>query len=288
MNKKLLIFLCGASMSLSAMAIDMSQVRFHNEVQDTIVLNQILSNVYSQNLATSGDVLVAAGKSFLETPYVAHTLEGSPEVLTVNLDELDCTTFMETAVALALTVGERRNSWRDFVYNLERIRYRNGEMNGYPSRLHYFSDWAVDNMHKGFVKEATTLFPKNSYVIKTLDFMSSNADKYQALADSINLAGIKAMEMGYRGYRIPYLKSIDVANKNFAAEFKNGDIVAFVLKDKNLDTGHVGIVVMQGGVPYLMHASRAEGKVVISKNPLADYLKKNHNYLGVRVLRLED
>ena len=44
---------------------------------------------------------------------------------------------------------ENRKSWRDFIYNLKRMRYRSGEINGYPSRLHYVSDWIVDNRFRG-------------------------------------------------------------------------------------------------------------------------------------------
>ena len=43
------------------------------------------------------------GKKFLGIPYVAHTLElGDKEHLIVNLHGLDCTTFVETVVALAM------------------------------------------------------------------------------------------------------------------------------------------------------------------------------------------
>lgn len=276
-------------MALQAQAIDMSQIRFHNEATDTTRLNNLLADVANMRLSTPGDRVAAAGKAFLGTPYVAHTLEGEPEMLTINLDELDCTTFLETAVAVALTVGERRNSWRDYVFNLERLRYRNGELNGYPSRLHYLSDWAVNNMHMGLIKDVTPTFDHYAYVIKTLDFMSANADKYEALADSANLAGIKTVEMGYRSHRFPYIKTTDVGSKSTKQELRNGDLIAFILKDKSLDSGHVGIIVKdQGGEPRLMHASSAAGKVVISDISLDEYLKKNRNYIGIRVLRVED
>lgn len=288
MRKRFLLSLSCTILSLSIWGIDLSQVRFHNEASDTTRLNNLLSDINAMHLSDPGERVLSAGKAFLGTPYVPNTLEGNPELLTVNLDELDCTTFMETALAMAITIGERRTSWRDYIYNLERIRYRNGKINGYPSRLHYFSDWAVDNMHKGFVKDVTPAFNKCSYVIKTIDFMSSNADKYEALSDSINLAGIKTVEMGFRGYRSPYIKTVDVASKSIADGFKNGDIVAFILKDKSLDVGHVGIIIIEDGVPYLLHASSGEGKVTISKNTLADYLKRHRNYMGVRVLRIEE
>ena len=44
------------------------------------------------------------GLNFLKTPYVAHTLEvNEEEKLVVNFDEVDCTTFVEYVLALALS-----------------------------------------------------------------------------------------------------------------------------------------------------------------------------------------
>ncbi len=274
--------------AMHAQAVDYASVRFNNEATDTLRINEVLNHLAQLNLSKPGDIVAAAGYQFVGAPYAANTLEGEDEYLTVNMEEFDCTTFVDNALALAMTINERRESWRDFLYNLESERYRNGTLKGYPSRLHYISDWAVDNMHRGNIKDATPTFPKCSYVIKNLDYMSSHADKYAALADSANLAGIKEVEMGYRSYRFPYIKTVDVSNKKVVPDFRNGDILAFVLKDKSLDVGHMGIVVIKDGAPYVMHASMSLGKVVVTDAPLAEFLKKNRNFIGVRVFRLAD
>ena len=44
----------------------------------------------------------------------------------------------------------------DFIKNLETIRYRNGVLDGYPSRLHYFTDWIRNNEQKGLVRDITS------------------------------------------------------------------------------------------------------------------------------------
>lgn len=282
----LMALACAALSSFPARAVDYASVRFHNEASDTLRLNELLTKLQKLGLRHSGDVVAAAGQEFLGTPYVAHTLEGEPECLTVNLDELDCTTFVENALALAMTVGENRTSWRDFLYNLERERYRNGTLHGYSSRLHYVSDWAVDNMHRGNIQDATPTFSNYSYAIKSLDFMTTHADKYAALADSANLAAMKSVEMGYRSHRFPYIKTMDTGNKNVVADFRNGDVVAFVLKDKSLDVGHLGLLVIKDGKPYVMHASQTLGKVAVTDVPLQDFLKKNRQFVGVRIFRL--
>ena len=189
---------------------------------------------------------------------------------------------------MAYTIGEGRTSWRDFVYNLERLRYRGGELGGYSSRLHYVCDWVVDNTHRGNIQDATNLFPKVNYIIRTIDFMSSNRDKYPALADSVEFERMKNVEIGYRSHRFPYIKTIDLGGKETKASFIDGDAVALVTTMKNLDVSHMGFVVIENGEPYLLHASSSDGKIEISERPLKDYMKRNRSLSGVRVLRLRE
>lgn len=261
--------------------------RFHNEESDTARINKILVETIASGFKTPGGRTADIAMRFAGTPYVAHTLEGTPEMLTVNLDELDCTTFVETVMALSYTAGEGRSTWRDFLYNLQRLRYRGGEVNGYASRLHYISDWAIDNTHRGNFKEVTSNFPAVAYQVRTIDFMSANRSKYPALADDGEYERIRSVEIGYRNHRFPYIKTSDLAKKTTMAALRSGDIVALVTKMKNLDVTHMGIIIKQEGVPYLLHASSSNGKVELTSVPLADFMKKNPSLIGIRVFRLE-
>ncbi len=267
-----------------------SDVRFHNEASDTLLLSRLLDEGIKKNFSSPEERVAFYGRQFLGTPYAAHTLEGEEEILTVNLDSLDCTTFTDTALALAYTTGERRSSWRDFVYNLRRMRYRGGETDGYASRLHYICDWAVDNIHRGNLRDATRDFPRYSEIMRSIDFMSANRDKYPALADSATFARIKGIENGYRQHRFPYVKAIDMGSSATKAAFHNGDVVAFVSNLKNLDVTHMGIIVKESpdADPYVLHASLKGGKVMISEKPLADFMKRNRQFIGVRVFRLTE
>lgn len=278
------LLLCFIGLNASALA----NVRFHNEAADTTRITEILIDTAAKKFKTPSERVGYIARKFIGTPYVANTLEISPELVTVNLDELDCTTFVETVLAMAYTVGEGRTSWRDFVYNLERLRYRGGEVNGYSSRLHYVCEWFVDNIHRGNIEDATRIFPKINYVVRTIDFMSSNRDKYPALADSAEFERIKNIEIGYRSHRFPYLKTADLGNKATKAVLRDGDAVALVSSMKNLDVTHMGIVVIENGEPYLLHASSSNGKVEITSLPLVDYLKRNRSFIGVRVIRLKE
>lgn len=282
MNKYFLSVLCLGACFL----VTPAQTVFNDEASDTVRINRLLIDAVDAKLASPGDALAYFAEKFVGTPYVSGTLEGEPEYLRVNLDGLDCTTFVESMMALAATVDERRSSWRDFVYNLQDIRYRDGKINGYPSRLHYISDWAVDNIRRGRFTDITNRFPKCNYVVKTIDFMSTNRDQYPALADSANFAQIKKMEICFRRYRYPFIKTGDLSLKSVSDEFRNGDVLAFTSSLKNLDVSHMGLVVIRDGVPYVAHASSSAGKVVLSELPLDKFMKKNRQFTGVRVFRL--
>ena len=52
--------------------------------------------------------------------------------------------------------------------------------------------------------------PKAVYTEKNLAFMSTHADAYPQLADSAQLAGIKAIERNFRHIRVYYIKSADI------------------------------------------------------------------------------
>lgn len=276
-----------AAVSLTAQG--QTAVRFGDEKSDTARIDALLTEAASKNFSNAEGAVAFFAISFEGTPYAAHTLEREPEMLTVRLDSVDCTTFVETALALAYTNRERRSSWRDFVYNLRRLRYRNGEVDGYMSRLHYICDWAVDNAHRGNLKDATVLFPAYTYMMRSIDFMSANRDRYPALADSANYARLRMLENGYRRHRFPYIKTNDLRNKTTKAAFHNGDVVALVSNLNNLDVTHMGVVVKdETGEPYLLHASSSDKKVEVSKQPLADFMRRNRQWLGVRVFRISE
>lgn len=263
-------------------------MRFGHEAADTIAIGQMLDKAAGRQFANPEVRVAFFARMFEGIPYAAHTLEGEPETLTIRIDSLDCTTFTDTALALAYTVGEGRYSWRDYAYNLRRMRYRGGETNGYPSRLHYIADWIADNQHRGNLRDVTRDFPRVNELTRTIDFMSAHRDRYPALADDSNYQRMRSIEGGYRNHRIPFVKSLDLGLKATKAAFHDGDVVALVSTLKDLDVTHMGIVVKDtaDGEPYLLHASYSHGKVERTAVPLAEFMKKNRQWLGVRVLRL--
>ena len=46
-----------------------------------------------------------------------------------------------------------KKTFADYCHVLQMLRYRQGQLTDYTSRLHYFSDWIIDNTAMGFVRE---------------------------------------------------------------------------------------------------------------------------------------
>ena len=122
--------------------------------EDSIYIENLLNeNIHAK---TRNDYVFFYAKKLQGTPYAGGTLDTClNENLIINLHAFDCTTFVETVLALATTKQKNQKSTKDFAQTLQYIRYRNGVINGYTSRLHYFSDWILNNIQKNIVKEIT-------------------------------------------------------------------------------------------------------------------------------------
>lgn len=224
----------------------------------------------------------------LGRPYVAHTLEGETEMLTINIDELDCTTFVETLYALTRTTMSERYSWRDFANNLENVRYREGRIDGYASRLHYISEWAVDNTSRGNIEEITKDVPGARELIKTINFMSTHRDSYPALKDDETFNTIKKYEDGYRNHKTYYLKKEQLNGKGICNAVQEGDFVGLVCKTPGLDISHMGMVVKnEKGELVVIDASMTGGKVMKEPKPIVEYLRPKKGVIGVRFFRIK-
>lgn len=231
-----------------------------------------------------GQTLVAVGKTFLKTPYVAKSLEiGDTETLVVNLQGLDCTTFVENVLAFSLMLKEGKTSFDDFIKNLETIRYKDGNLDGYASRLHYFSEWIANNAEKGLLKDITGEIGGNQ-ITKDINFMSEHRDLYPFLADDSNFEKIKASEKYLNSQPICVLAQDQIAENEHLIQ--SGDIIALATSINGLDVTHTGIATREAdGRIHLLHASTGSMEVEVSEKPLAEYLKKIKGNTGIMVAR---
>ena len=231
-----------------------------------------------------GKTMVSVGKTFLKTPYVAKTLEiGEVETLVINFQGLDCTTFVENVLAFTLLLQHEKTDFDSFAKVLETIRYKNGKLDGYASRLHYFSEWIANNQQKGVLADITAEIGGKE-ITKEIDFMSTHRDLYPFLADDVNFEKIKASENFLNNEAICYLPQDQIeANEHL---IHSGDIIALTTSIEGLDITHTGIASREkDGRIHLLHAS-SSGEVTISELPLVDYLKKVDKNTGIMVARV--
>ncbi len=231
-----------------------------------------------------GETLVAIGKTFLGTPYVAKTLEiGKTESLVINLHGLDCTTYVENVLAFGILLKNGKSEFNDFTKTLETIRYKDGIMYGYSSRLHYFSEWIANNESKGLLKHITSEIGGRE-VKKKINFMSTHRDLYPFLKDGVNFKMIQASENYLNGQALCILPQDQIeANEHL---IQTGDIIALTTAIEGLDITHTGIATREkDGRIHLLHASTGSNRVEVSDLPLADYLKKIKKNTGIMVAR---
>ena len=260
-------------------------MRFHCD-SDTTVINGLLAKGNESGIADANALIEFYARQLLGTPYVAHTLEADEEVLTINIHELDCLTFIESLYALTRATLNHRYSWRDYAANIENVRYRGGTMGDYSSRIHYISEWIIDNHLRGNLVEVTPDLPHADYMIKNIDYMSKNPSQYRQLKnDTAMVEKIRRYEL--RQHRFPYLKRSWLNDKDVKAALRSGDFISLVTKADGLDVSHNGIIIVDDkGDPYLLDASMSGGKVMLESKPLFKFLERSKNNIGVRVFRM--
>lgn len=265
------------TLHMSAQQITCSPADKQSFENKTIEIDGLLESDY-------GKTVVAIGKTFKGVPYVAKTLEiGETESLVINLQGLDCTTYVENVLAFSSILRDGNSDFDSFIKTLKTIRYKNGSLDGYASRLHYFSEWIANNEAKGLLKDITSEIG-GSEITKDINFMSEHRDLYPFLKDDANFERIKASENYLNNQSICVLSQGEIAANEHL--INTGDIIALTTSIKGLDITHTGIATREkDGRIHLLHASTGSMEVEVSKLPLADYLKKIKNNTGIMVAR---
>ncbi|HSW28849.1 MAG TPA: N-acetylmuramoyl-L-alanine amidase-like domain-containing protein [Longimicrobiales bacterium] len=240
-----------------------------------------------------GAAMAAIGRTFVGTPYVPHTLEPpGPERLVIGFRGLDCVTFVENVLALtgfirepdARQLLERRGEAEErYERILTRIRYRGGELRGYPSRLHYFSDWIADGEAKGLVRDVTRELGgvRDTGVV---DFMTTHRDAYrQLMEDSSALEAVQQVEQRLSAagrWWIP-----EDALEAASAGIRDGDIIAATSTAPGMDVAHTGLALWVDGSLRLMHAPLVGDSVEISAEPIPTRVRRIRGQDGIMVAR---
>ena len=252
--------------------------------KDKVLLQEKFDKFLKDKALSTGELVYRIGTDFMGTPYVSNTLDKTKEEnLVINLRELDCTTFAENCITIARTIKSGEATFDRFIKELETLRYRNGKLSGYTSRLHYIAEWMIDNEAKGIVKDVTGPVGGEPYKVN-LNFMSTHPDSYPQLLGQPKLVEeINQIEIRVSAKPFFYIPKEKIASCE--KQILDGDIVAFVTKIPGMDVSHVGILFKKEGRVFLLHAPLSGGKVITTKVPLTEYLKDSKSTTGIFVIR---
>lgn len=240
-----------------------------------------------------GLTAAGVGERAIGTPYEAYTLEAylragnSPmrtEPLTLHLDRFDCVSLVESCLAMARVARrEGEPEWDGFAREMERMRYRGGEREGYASRLHYFSEWLDDNQQRGLVRilgEELGGVPDR----RPLRFMTEHAEAYPALEHPEMVEAIASVERALDGgtrWVIPTERIPRISD-----QLETGDILAFATSIEGLDVTHSAFAYRdEAGVMRVLHAPLSGGVVEVTESTLPEYVSAIRRATGILVAR---
>lgn len=237
-----------------------------------------------------GERVARIGQRFVGAPYVPQTLDPpGPERLVVNLRAFDCVTFVESALTLAHVVTRPAGAgdgsealMRAYEEILTSLRYRHGRLEGYPSRLHYFSEWISDNETKGYVEDVTAELGGVPDA-EPLTFMTEHRDAYRQLGDRAHFAAV--VEIEARLADVPRHVIPEDRVKALEDRVRSGDVIAATSTLPGLDVAHTGIAVRRNGVLRLMHAPLVGEAVQVSESSLGERLLGLSAQDGIMVAR---
>lgn len=254
--------------------------------EDRRIVRELLQCLRSpENTARPvGELAVMVGRFFLGSPYASGTIERQgAEKLVVNLRQFDCFTFVENAVVLARLLRNGEEDFSRYTAALTRTRYRGGRLNGYASRLHYFSDWLRDNQRKGILKDVTREIggsPRH----RAINFMTANSARYPALKSPDVCREMLAVEKRCSRRRLFHIPKREL--NDWEDTMLDGDLIGITTEREGLDVSHAGLAVRIRGKIHLLHASPVGEQVILSRETLYRYLAADTFRAGIMIGRL--
>jgi hypothetical protein len=203
-------------------------------------------------------------KQFLDTKYKESTLMGDEEtreVFVINLEGVDCLTFIEYIEAM-----RRSASFNEFRKNLMRVRYRSG-LPAFRNRNHFFTDWKAFNSDMIMDVTGSIAAGKSKDVSKRLN------EKHDG---TFFLPGVQC-----RLREVTYIQTVNL-DETILARLETGDYAGIYSKVEGLDVSHTGIIIKQNGDIFVRHASSVKKHMKVVDEKLIEYLKTRP---GIIVLR---
>ncbi|MCQ2105050.1 MAG: D-alanyl-D-alanine carboxypeptidase/D-alanyl-D-alanine-endopeptidase [Fibrobacter sp.] len=204
---------------------------------------------FSKSLIGKPYLLGPMGESYLDS------IENKP---LVNLDSVDCVTYVEHALALALATSEEK------VFGVhQQIRYLDGKID-YAHRKHYLlNDWVGEGKFAKVIP-----LPGDTTIQRTMpkkDFFKAKGIKRKEED--------KPMDIRY----LPYDRALELMSKPYEGPFMVVGI-AYIGKFDKIDATHTGFVILRPGeLPMVRHASSLKKRVI--EQPLNEYLESRRGKL---------
>ncbi len=184
------------------------------------------------------------------------------------LDKSDCVVFSEHMFAMALS-----DDWWSFLKNLQRIRYRNGEV-GMLTRNHYtIAQW---DRHNAFLFDDLTTKLGEGQACVPLTQVCRKANFFRKFGIGEGIPDEPISDAYIPTANVPAILK----------ELRDADFVNIIRGNESSQyAGHVGLIAHgpDGEVNFLHSAAPA-----VREQPLMDYLKHNRRCLGIKILRLRD
>jgi hypothetical protein len=235
-----------------------------------------------------GELIGKIALELKDIPYVGFTLEESKdaEYCVVNLNGLDCVTFFEDSLCMARMIKKGKSAPADLLAEVQHTRYRGGKMGDFTTRLHYTTDWLVDNEKKGVVKILTPNLPGAQPFTQKVGIMSKHPENYRQLAAHSELIpAIRAIEDKINSRPLKYLPM----DKLQSAEplLRTGDIVGVTTTEEGIDVAHTGLCIKDAqGVVHFMDASSSRRNMKVTLEPeISQCLNWSPKLTGVMIAR---
>jgi hypothetical protein len=277
----------GSVLTPAAFARAATQLQ-HFDGQD--VFNRIVNKALAEkwNQLPIGALI---GKIALElngTPYVGFTLEQSKdaEYCVVNFNGLDCVTFFEDSLCMARMLKRGKSTPEALLNEVQMTRYRGGRMGDFTTRLHYTTDWFVDNEAKGVVKILTPELPGAEPFTQKVSIMSQHPENYRQLAAHPELvSAIRQTEETINSRALKYLPMAKL--KAAESLLRTGDIVGVATTEEGIDIAHTGLCIKdEQGVVHFMDASSSRRNMKVTLEPeISTCLNWSRRLTGVMIAR---
>jgi len=230
----------------------------------TTILDSIMRE--AARITDTGERIGFISRQFLNTPYKESSLIGSltvPEDLVIDLEGMDCMTFIEYVEAMRLS-----GTYAEFTINLRMVRYKKGIV-AYESRRHFFTDWVGYTPQT--VEDVTTIVGGVN-TVRVRKRLNLNSD------GTYILPGICITEREISCIPVYAIDNIVVE------QIKTGDYAGIYSDKDGLDVTHAGIIIKDENDVYLRHASSRKDTYKIVDENLIKYLTGKNGLIILRAI----